>query len=594
MVTDLSSNAFGKPWGYTRSWSNRLGIDYDGPYGVNWFLKEVPLLVQNGPNTLALIGVVPSTLWFDLTAGVWKSRFQNRGTLVANSAGHQFIHTDLRGKRTVFHDFTVATGLQGKFLRSMDPHGGTAHTVEAQYDTSSRLEKLTQSATGIGTVSYEYAYHNSGAQINRLISATLVVNTANVRRALFEYHDNGSANGVISDLKQVAVETWQSPCGGGAAAWSPVQKTYYRYYTAASATGYARGLKYVVNPDALARMTAASLNPDTATDTQVAAYADHYFEYDSTRRVTKEVTNGGLITTVYERTWFSDTQQVEELTIKLPPVPVAQNGANVTDTRRKKFSAYGQLLWEQDERGYITGYSYDQLNGALTQRIDDAGSSASPPWTPVSGTRLNLVTSYTNDALGRQVQELGPEHEIDLSGTATTIRRARWTVFQDDTHEVWQAGGSASGSGFSTFMLMQPVNVLKLDPAGRTTASIQAVRGSGTSGKLDRCDTFPQTSWSRWTQFNYDQNSRLEWQRVYFDTGSSKAARPRPTVEINTPAGIALAGRLTCGGSRRALANWSVSSTATTRPATGSTEKTSWRRRAPSRTNSTATTGCIS
>jgi RHS repeat-associated protein len=688
VVTDLSSTAFGESWGYTRSWSNRLRADYGGPYGVNWFLKEAPVLVQDGANALALIGVIQQTLWFDRTGATWTARFQAKDTLVENGTSHQFIHTDLRGKQTVFHDFTVAAGLQGKFLRSMDPHGGTAHTMESQYDASNRLEKLTQSATGIGTVSYEYAYHNTGAQINRLISATLIVNTANVRRALFEYHDNGATNGVIGDLKQVAIETWQAPCGGGAAAWSPVRKTYYRYYTASSATGYARGLKYVVNPDAFARMTAASLNPDTATDAQVAAYADHYFEYDSTQRVTKEVTNGGLLTyafayttnalapaynswrgktvetlpdgntnTVYTnyagqvilkafnhtgtgefwydyyhfdsqgrmdqraessavasfseslpglvtlktsegliyvteyypgnatgtgeapgyakyqkrqqgsggtpvimtemlyekrtaadgsitfplwkqiaypndttsgpitvemtRTWFSGTQQMDELTMTLPAVPSAQNGANVTNTRKQKFSAYGQLLWEQDERGYITGYAYDQLNGALTQRIDDAGSSASPPWTPVSGTRLNLVTSYTNDALGRQVQELGPEHEINLSGTATTVRRARWTVFQDDTHEVWQAGGYASGTGFNTFTLVQPVNVLKLDHAGRTTARIQAVRGSGTGGKLDRCDTFPQTSWSRWTQFNYDQNSRLEWQRVYFDIPTS-------------------------------------------------------------------------
>lgn len=688
VVSDLASNAFGEPWGHTRSWSNRLGADYYGPYGVNWFLKQAPLLVQNGPNTLALIGVVQNTLWFDLTGGAWKPRFQGKDTLVADNTAHQFIHTNIRGKQTVFHDFTVTAGLQGKFLRSIDPHGGTEHTVEAQYDTGHRLEKLTQTATGIGTVSYEYSYNNSGVQLDRLISATLVINSANVRRALFEYHDNGSASGVLGDLKKVAVETWRTPCGGGAADWSPVQKTYYRYYTTGSATGYARGLKYVVNPEAYARMVAASLNPDTATDAEVAAYADHYFEYDSTRRVTKEATNGGLlaytfsytastntpgfnawsmktvetlpdgntntvytnyagqvilkvvnqtgtskfwydyyhfdsrgrmdqhakssavasfsdslpglvtlkttdgllfvteyyadnatgtgeapgytkyqkrqqgsngtpvimtemqyekrtasdgsvtypvwkkilypndtatglITTEYVRTWFSGTQQVEELTIKLPPVPAAQNGANVTDTRRQKFSAYGQLLWEQDERGYITGYIYDPLNGALLQRIDDAGSSTSPPWTPVSGTRLNLITSYTNDALGRPVQELGPEHEIDLGGTATTIRRALWTVYQDDTHEVWQAGGYGSGTGFNTFSLVQPVNVLKLDHAGRTTARIQAVRGSGSSGKLDRCDTFPQSSWSRWTQFNYDQNSRLDWQRVYFDIPTS-------------------------------------------------------------------------
>jgi RHS repeat-associated protein len=688
VVTDLASNAFGQPGGYTRSWSNRLGVDYGGPYGVNWFLKEAPMLVQDGPNMLALVGVVQKTLWFDLTSGVWGARFQSKDTLEHDATNQKFIHTDFRGKRTEFHDFTVTAALQGKFIRSVDAHGGAEHVTEAQYDGSNRLESLTQSATGLGTVSYEYAYHNSGVQINRLISVTLQVNSENVRRASFEYYDWNEDHGVIGDLKRVTIETWQTPCPSGSAAWATVQNTGYRYYVDDTAPGFTRGLKYVVNPDAYARMVAASLNPDTATDAQMAAYADHYFEYDGLRRVTKEKTKGGLltylfsytpsentpglntwnmktvetlpdgntntvytnyagqvilkivnktgtgqswydyyhfdnkgrmdqhanssavasfsegspglvtlktaeglihvteyypdnatgtgeapgytkyqkrkqgsggtpvitiemqyekrtaadgsityplwkkivypndtatglITTEYERTWFSGTQQVEELTIKLPPVPVAQNGANVTDTRKQKFSTYGQLLWEQDERGYITGYTYDPLNGALIQRIDDAGSSASPPWTPVSGTRLNLITTFTNDALGRQVQELGPEHEIDLAGTATMIRRARWTVYQDVTHEVWQAGGYASGGGFATFTLVQPVNLLQLDPARRVTARLQAVRGSGTSGKLDRCDSFPQSSWSRWTQFHYDQNGRLDWQRVYSDIPSS-------------------------------------------------------------------------
>src|SRR5436853_5679738 len=133
----------------------------------------------------------------------------------------------------------------------------------------------------------------------------------------------------------------------------------------------------------------------------------------------------------------------------LPVVTTSQNGTNTTDTRKQKFSAYGELLWQSNERGYITGFTYDLLTGGLTQRIDDAGSSSSPPWTPVSGTRLNLVTDLVYDMLGRLTQQLGPEHEIDLSGTATNIRRAFWTIYQDDTHEQWAASGYASGSGFT-------------------------------------------------------------------------------------------------------------------------------------------------
>src|SRR2546428_2937542 len=48
-----------------------------------------------------------------------------------------------------------------------------------------------------------------------------------------------------------------------------------------------------------ARMVAAGITPETATDTQIAGYADHYFEYDSSKRVTKEVVNGGLYSYQY-------------------------------------------------------------------------------------------------------------------------------------------------------------------------------------------------------------------------------------------------------------------------------------------------------
>jgi hypothetical protein len=66
---------------------------------------------------------------------------------------------------------------------------------------------------------------------------------------------------------------------------------YYRYYTG-EAGGYVGGLKYAFNPDSYARLIAAVGDPTQASDAQVAPYADNYFEYDSSQRVTKEVVQG--------------------------------------------------------------------------------------------------------------------------------------------------------------------------------------------------------------------------------------------------------------------------------------------------------------
>ncbi len=671
MVADLSSAAFGSAWGNTRSWSNQLQSEYDGPYGVNWFLKEAPMLFQNG-TTISVVGVVQKAIWFELVGGAWVPKFYFKDTLVHESG--KFIHADTVGKRTEFYDFTVTPALQGKFIRSYDPHGGTAHVIDAGYDGSNRLISITQTVGG-NSVRYLYTYHDTSPHENRIQSVTLQVNAVDVRQALFEYYDSGESNGVIGDLKLVTIQTSKIPCPSGSAVWTDVQKTHYRYYTGTSATGYARGLKFVVGPEAYARIVAVGGNPLTATDSTIANYADHYFEFDDTQRVTKEMTNGGLLTfsysyhtsgntadynnwsvrttetlpddnqnivytnyagqvmlkvfqsgsdqwydyyqfddkgrvtlqaassavdsydemdaglvtlrddagliqvtvyypddatdpgtapgyvqyqkvkkgssgtpitlvenrydtidvagtttyplseqivypnedgtgpisTLFGRTYYSGTQQLNQLTITLPAVPTAQNGADgVTATRIETYSAYGQLLSAEDERGNVTSFSYDLLTGAMKQRIDDAGIG-----------RLNLTTDYANDTLGRITEELGPVHQIDIGGTPTDIRRARWTVYQDDTHEIWRASGYASGGSFGTFTLVQPVSVTRLDSDNRVTAQIQATRASGTSGALDRCDAFAQSSWTRWTQWHFDDHGRQDWQRVYFDIPGS-------------------------------------------------------------------------
>ena len=78
-----------------------------------------------------------------------------------------------------------------------------------------------------------------------------------------------------------------------------------------------------------------------------------------------------------------------------------------------------------DERGFITGFTYDIPSGASSQRIDDVDTTqvtAPAGWTTPAGGGLHLVTDYQFDAQGRTTQVLGPTHTIDLDGVATSIR----------------------------------------------------------------------------------------------------------------------------------------------------------------------------
>lgn len=134
--------------------------------------------------------------------------------------------------------------------------------------------------------------------------------------------------------------------------------------------------------------------------------------------------------------------------------------------------------------------------------------------TPADG-GLNLVTDFKHDAQGRITQSLGPVHEIDVEGVETTIRRASWTVYQDADFQNWSAQGYATGTSPSyDYTLVNPVSITKRDAAGKVLEQISAVRSS-TSGKLEPTDSFPQTSYVRWTTTQYTDCCFAASQRVY-------------------------------------------------------------------------------
>src|SRR5690606_38002098 len=108
---------------------------------------------------------------------------------------------------------------------------------------------------------------------------------------------------------------------------------------------------------------------------------------------------------------------------------------------------------------------------------------------------------------GRRIQTLGPVHEIVIGVTATTVRRAHWTVYRDDLRQVWTGSGYQK-VGDSSFTLINPVTIRQMDQSGRTVGMIQAERSS-TSGKLQASDSFPQSSWSRWSTTHYNDKGQV-------------------------------------------------------------------------------------
>jgi RHS repeat-associated protein len=233
------------------------------------------------------------------------------------------------------------------------------------------------------------------------------------------------------------------------------------------------------------------------------------------------------IVTSHCYSFYDGTCAVQQHKTTLPVIPAEQNGSGIANTNRQYFDVYGNLTWLMNERGFISRMAYDVPTGTVTQQVNDADTSLYPDvpagWTTPSGGGLNVVSDFEHDDQGRIIQSLGPSHTIDRNGTATVVRTASWTVFDDLNHISYSGRGFATGTspGY-TYQLVNPVSITKMDASGRVNEQIQAVAPS-TDGTLASiiadagggAAAFPQTSYTRWTTRQYTDCCLAASQRVY-------------------------------------------------------------------------------
>lgn len=231
--------------------------------------------------------------------------------------------------------------------------------------------------------------------------------------------------------------------------------------------------------------------------------------------------------------FYDGTCAVKQHKTTLPVVPVEQNGSGIASTNREYFDVYGNLTWKMDERGFISRLAYDIPTGAMVQTVNDVDTGlyedAPPGWMTPSGGGSNLVTDYEHDDQGRITQTLGPRHPIDLDGEETEIRTASWTVYVDVDHVTYSGQGFATGEAPDyEYTLINPVSITKMDAGGRVNEQIQATAPS-TEGTLAEIiegagggeEAFPQSSYTRWTTFQYTDCCLAASQRVYHAIPSS-------------------------------------------------------------------------
>ena len=243
--------------------------------------------------------------------------------------------------------------------------------------------------------------------------------------------------------------------------------------------------------------------------------------------------------TTYSYTWHSGTAQVKEKTTTFPVVSTSQNGSGTAATRKDYFDEQGHLIWQQDERGYITRNFYDLATGMPTQQIADADTSlltnVPSGWsTPVDGGQ-HLITDFVYDNQGRHLETFGPWHTADVDGTPTLVRRAQWSLYFDNAtgREVRTARGYAvegSGGGYAyttnnyDYHLINPVSITKTDLKGNVLEQIEAKTSvlTGTADEMFGSEiTFTQADYTRWHTYQYTDCCRVLSERVYHEIPTS-------------------------------------------------------------------------
>jgi hypothetical protein len=486
-TTSLSSSGFGTPWGQSWSWTNDPGSG-GGPAGSGSVVSQMPYLLTDSTGTIALVSNGTTGFYFDPDGmGGYNDRFFLQEQLSYDSMAGEFVLIDTAGNTLRFNDFD--TGLpaaqRGRLVSLTDPDGTvtevTSWTTEGQPE---EVQRSTTVGTSTLTESYLYEYVASGTNAGLLEQVTLrrridSGSWETVQTAEYSYYDTSEDHGNPGDLKTSTVKD---------ASGDPLDVMYYRYYTG-EADGYVGGLKYAFGAASYARLDEAFTDPDSATDTEVAAYADVHLEYDAVQRVTSAVVqgagcsvcSGGLGSYDYEYTTspFADDynawkfKTVETLPDGNQNIAYTNFAGEVmlqvfrdTTTEQEwatfyKYDSAGRVLWTAAPSA-VSGYDdskadlLDEESDNYTYLRDDVGLIQTTSYystTTATSTTAGGVAGYVYQTslqqgeTGTAVLQGSTDYIERTAGDVTVYQVASDTVYRNDNG----TGGETTGYDYTWF-----------------------------------------------------------------------------------------------------------------------------------------------
>ncbi|MDP9175784.1 MAG: hypothetical protein M3O30_18235 [Planctomycetota bacterium] len=285
---DLTSSA-GPGWAQSFTISND-GSGSANTEGYGTYDLQMPHLL-NGGKTSTSVTLVNSALnqsYFDLVNGSYVEAFGGTDSLT-DISGH-FTLTDSAGTQQQFYDFTSSPNLQGKFIGKTDASGNAA-TVTS---TDSKGNPTTVQLKNGGTVeeTWIYSYISSGVNAGFLSSVAqqqlISGSWTTIRSVNYTYYDGSTGTyGLAGDLEYATVLDSSS---------NIIDVNYFRYYTgtfnSTTNPGIAGDIKFSFGANSYARLKSMYSTPTSANDSQVTSYADTYFAYDSSNRITTRTIQG--------------------------------------------------------------------------------------------------------------------------------------------------------------------------------------------------------------------------------------------------------------------------------------------------------------
>ncbi len=486
----------------------------------------------------------------------WQPRLPDeQGTMTQEDDA--FVETDLSGTKWTF---TLAddSPLNGHLIEVQPADGGQ---VDYTYDpaTGRITQSVTTTADGYVQVA-NYSYDSSGNVTMSLQNGTIGTDGTitpaegqGLGSAQYSYYAASGANGNPGDLE--LIQTYDP-------ADRPADTTYYRYYEGTyvpSTTpgfdpttnpGWADDVKFVLDSAAVERAVAfyrlaSPAELDTLTDAELAPYADDYFKYDASDRVSEQDTAasgcssaGGVGATSYSYTfstlpdapndWYDEKVETRADNSKVATFYNYSGSVILQDTT----SANGSQDWisynRYDDNGNLTyayqpsaveGWSIDSSTDALDVTLNATTglvevsqyyTATTAPEYPSSGdpsvgggvAGYLQASGVQEGSQGTPVWQSFTDYVARTAGGTTVYYTYDSTQFADASYDLstglggdphtttchytfYDAGGDITGPAIRTETTVQPL------------VSADA-HGSGTSAaSTDVYDTFGRVVWSR-------------------------------------------------------------------------------------------------